>query len=74
MEFIRIRSYYQDGTFTTCEHLYVGDNQVKALEIFRKEYPAHDDCILVAEHYNSEDPTNLKHFEACSRCGCVHYW
>lgn len=72
MQYIRIRSYYQNGEFTSCEHLYFGNNQVKALERFRKEYPAHNDCILVAEAYDSDDPKNKEHFEICLRCGCVH--
>lgn len=70
MEFVRIRSYYQDGRFTSCEHLYCGNDQVKALERFRKEYPEHDNCIVVAEHYESDE--NAEHFKACLNCGCVH--
>lgn len=70
MEYVRLRSYYPDGRFTNCEHLYFGNNQVKALEWFRKEYPEHYNCIVVAEHYESEE--NKEHFSACKRCGCVH--
>ena len=72
MDYVRLTSYYQDGRFTSCEHLFLGNDQVKALEWFRKEYPAHRDCIVVAEHYDSEDPKNAEHFAACKRCGCVH--
>lgn len=74
MNFVRIKSYYQNGKFTNCEHLYIGSDQVKSLERFRKEYPEHDNCILVAEHYDSEDLENIEHFKICSKCGCVHYW
>lgn len=72
MKYVRLRSYYQDGRFTTCEHLYHGSDQVKALDWFRKEYPEHRDCIVVAESYDSDDPKNKEHFSACLRCGCVH--
>lgn len=71
MTMTRITSYYPDGRFTGCEHIYARE-QVKALEWFRKEYPAHKDCILVAEDYDPEQ--NPEHFRACQRCGCVHYW
>lgn len=70
MQYIRIRSYLTDGTFTTCEHLYFGNNQSEALARFRSEYPEHDGCILVAENYNSEE--HEAHFKACLNCGCVH--
>lgn len=68
--YIRVRSYL-DQKFTGCEHLYSGDNQVKALEMFRKEYPEHDQCILIAENYNSDDHPD--HFKACQACDCVHF-
>ena len=72
MKYVRIRSYYQNGKFTSCEHLYAGTNQVEALEKFREEYPEHDNCILIAENYDSEKPEHKEHFAACLRCGCVH--
>ena len=71
MLYTRIKSYY-NGEFTGCEHLYLGNNQVKALEKFRKEYPEHNDCILIAERYDSEDERNAEHFKICLSCGCVH--
>lgn len=71
MQFVRIRSYL-DGTFTGCEHLYMGNDQVKALERFRAEYPEHEKCIIVAENYDSEKEENKAHFAACLRCECVH--
>lgn len=70
MKYTRVTSYYQDGRFTTCEHLYLGSDQQKALERFRAEYPAHSNCIIVAEPYESDE--NKEHFAACLRCGCVH--
>jgi len=72
MMYVRIKSYYQDGKFTGCEQLYFGNDQVKAIERFRKDYPAHNECILVAENYDSEDPKNKEHFAVCVRCGCVN--
>ena len=71
MIYIRIKSYL-NGQFTNCEHLYLGNNQVKALERFRKEYPEHRNCILIAETYDSEAEKNKEHFNVCLRCGCVH--
>ena len=74
MEFIRVKAYYQDGRFTGCEQLYIGNDQSKVLSRFHREYPEYNGCIEVAEYYNSEDPKNKEHFESCSKCGCVHYW
>lgn len=71
MEYTRIRSYYDNGQFTGCEHIYARDQQ-KAIEWFRKDYPAHKMCLLVAEAYDPED--DPAHFEACKACGCVHYY
>lgn len=48
MKYTKVKSYY-NGKFTGCERLYVGNNHVKALEKFRKEYPEQKDCILIAE-------------------------
>ena len=71
MKYIRIRSYH-NGKFTTCEQAYIGDNQVKALERFRKEYPEHHDCILIAETIDDEDPDWKEWFRIARNCGCVH--
>ena len=71
MKYVRITSYF-NGRFTTCEHLYAGTNQVEALERFRSEYPEHNECILIAENYDSDKPENKAHFAACLSCGCVH--
>lgn len=71
MLYTRIKSYH-NGEFTSCEHLYLGTNQSKALERFRIEYPEHKECILVAQTYDSEAEENKAHFQACLRCGCVH--
>ena len=72
MKYVRLKSYFPDGNFTGCEHLVLTDSHVKALEWFRKEYPEHNGCIVIAEYYDSEDPKNKEHFEVCKRCGCVH--
>ena len=69
MKYTRIRSYF-NGEFTSCEHLYLGDNHVTALERFRREYPEHDKCTVIAETYESDE--HKEHFAACLRCGCVH--
>ena len=73
MIFTRVRSYYQNGKFTSCEQLYYGNNQVTALERFRNDYPEHNNCILVAETYDSDDEKNKEHFAICKRCGCVNF-
>lgn len=72
MMYIRIKSYYPNGKFTTCEQLYPGTNQVKALERFRHDYPEHKGCILVAETYDADAPENIEHFRICKACGCVN--
>lgn len=71
---IRIRSYFPDGKFTGCEHLYTGYTQGSALSRFRKEYPEHNQCIIVAEDYDCEDPKNSEHFKACKMADCVHFF
>lgn len=70
MKYIRITSHLNGQLLA--EHLYLTDSQVKAIERFRREYPEHKDCIVVAEDYDSEDQKNKEHFEICCRCGCVH--
>lgn len=72
MKYIRVTSYLPGGGFTGCEHLYLGTSQVKALERFRREYPEHSHCIVIAENYDSDEEKNKSHFAACLRCGCVH--
>lgn len=71
MEMTRIRSYYQDGRFTGCEHIYAR-SKVKAIEWFLRDYPEHTQCIVVAEEYDPGETPG--HFRACSECGCVHYY
>lgn len=66
----RIKSYYPDGRFTGCEHIYTAGNSSEALARFRGAYPEHDSCIVTAQEYDpAESP---EHFAACLRCGCVH--
>ena len=73
MIFQRVRSYNaENGKWTGCEQLYLGTDQVKALERFAREYQEHSKCICIAEYYDSEEPKNKEHFESCKRCGCVN--
>lgn len=69
MEYVRITSY-RDGKLIA-EHLYIGSDQTRAIIRFRVEYPEHNECIVVAEPYDSEK--NQDHFAICLRCGCVHF-
>lgn len=71
MIYTRIKSYL-NGKFTTCEHLYLGNIHTKAILNFRRQYPEHENCIIVAETYDSDDPQNLEHFKSMLNCGCVH--
>lgn len=71
MLYTRIKSYL-NGEFTGCEHLYLGNDHVKSLIRFRKEYPEHKDCILLAETIDSENPKYKDYIETCSNCGCIH--
>lgn len=73
VQFTRICSYRQNGEFTTCEHLYAR-SQSKALEWFRKDYPEHKDCILVAETIEEDLDNPSEWFKACVNTGCVHYF
>ena len=41
---------------------------------FRKEYPEHKDCILIAETIDNEEPKYKEYFQVCLNCGCVHRW
>ena len=45
---------------------------VKSLDRFRKEYPEHKDCILIAETIDNEEPKYKEYFQVCLNCGCVH--
>lgn len=74
MTYVRIRSYYPDGTFTTCEHAFVGDNHVKAIERFRNLLPEHKNCYLVAETIDDNDPNWKEWFRVARNCGCVHFF
>ena len=55
----RVKSYLQSGEFTTCEQIYVTTNQQEALDKFKRTYPEHKDCILVAEYIDSNDTEYL---------------
>lgn len=68
MKYIRITSR-KNGTLLA-EQLYFGSDQTKAILRFLAEYPEHQNCVVIAEPYNSED--NPKHFDVCLRCGCVN--
>ena len=66
IKFVRVESFC-DGKLV-CEQLYLGDNHVKALVRFRKSYPEHDKCILVAETIDGNDPKNEEYIRTCIRC------
>jgi hypothetical protein len=72
MKYIRIRSYLPDGTFTGCEHAFIGDDQVSATKRFRNEYPEHADCTVVVETIDDQDPDWKEWFRIARNCGCVH--
>lgn len=72
MKYVRIKSYYKDGTFTHCEHAYFGDSHTSAIERFRKEYPEHNDCILEASTIDDTDKRFAEWFRVARECGCVH--
>ena len=67
----RITSYYNGRL--VADHIYARD-QVKAIEWFRREYPEHKECIVVAENFDETDPKNAEFLRVASNCGCVHYW
>lgn len=72
-DYIRVKAYH-NGEFIG-EHLYRGDSHVKALVRCRKMFEGCEDevnVILIAENYDSTNPENAEHFEACKRCDCVH--
>lgn len=71
-EFVRITSYKANTGILYAEHLYCTDLQTYAITRFRKEYPEHKDCIVVAEDYDPDE--NPSHFQACKDSGCVHFW
>jgi len=53
------------------EHLYIGNNHVKALEKCRKANPEFEDCILIAQTFDPEEEKNKEYFKALLRCDCV---
>lgn len=71
---IRIKSYYRNGQFTGCEHVYFASNQAKALERFIKEYPEHSECIRIAETVQEDLDNPSDWLKAVSNCGCLHLW
>ena len=72
MMYVRIKSY-QEGSFTGCEQLYSNCCTLdEGIQKFRSEYPEHESCIVIAEHYDSTEDCNKEHFEMCKTCGCVH--
>lgn len=72
MKYVRIKSNFPDGTFTGCEHAYLGDNHTDALARFRKEYPEHNECIVIAQTIDADDPKWFGWIKAARDCGCVH--
>lgn len=71
MEYTRIRTYdpKNGSKWTGLEHLYSTNDQAKALERFKRDYPEHKEMIAVAEHYNSEE--DPRHYRACLQCGVI---
>ena len=67
MKFVRVRSYLQSGELAA-EQLYLGENQYEALERFRRDYPEHQNCVLVAETVDGDDPKNEEYIRVCIGC------
>lgn len=74
MKYVRVKSYYQDGRFTGCEHAYVGEDQCKTIKRFRDEFPEHEKCTVFAETIDDEDEKWQEWFRVARRCGCVHFF
>ena len=74
MIYVRVKSYYQDGRFTGCEHAYGGVNQQEALERFDSEMPEHRECYKVAEYIDDKDEEWKEWFRVARGCGCVHFF
>ena len=72
MTYIRIRSYYLDGTFTGCEHLYMTDSFRVASERFLREYPEHKNCSLEISFVHDDIPEEKEYIDVCRRCGVIH--
>ena len=73
MEYIRVKTYYPGtGKWTGCEHLYLVDSQVEALNRFRKDYQEHNKMIAVAETIDSEDAKYKEYVEVCRKCGVIN--
>lgn len=72
MTYIRIKSYYKNGTFTGCEHLYTCDDYRKAEERFYREYPTHRNCWLEVSFIKDDDPEWAEYIKVCYRCGVVN--
>lgn len=56
MTITRVKSYTQDGKYTHAEMLFPETRQDIAIDKFKKAYPEHNDCIVVAEYFDSNDP------------------
>lgn len=70
MKYVRIQSYFQSKL--VAEHLYYGDDHVRAIEAFRKEYPEHDSCIVVASTIEGDSQKWQEYVNVCRRCGLVN--
>ena len=72
MKYVRIQSRL-NGVLLA-DHLYAGDNHVKAIEAFRKEYPEHEKCVITAKTVDDEDPNLREYFSASRHCGTAHFF
>ena len=73
MKYVRIKAYL-DETFIA-EHAFAGGDQLKAFERFKNDLPeVYENCILVAQTIDDEDPDWKEWFRVARNCGCLHFF
>ena len=70
MKYVRIKSVLNGKLLA--DHAYFGNDHCKALERFRREYPEHGECVLIAETIDDDDHKYTEWFKAARNCDCVH--
>ena len=72
MMYVRVKCY-NEGLFTGCDELYSGCTTMDdGIQKFRKQHPEHENCLVIAEWYDAEEPCNKEHFAMTQACGCVY--
>ena len=74
MNYIRIHSQKADGTYCG-DWLFAGDDQMKALQRFFREYPAHKHNRITLEPFDpNANEASRKLYDVMKACDCIYTW